>query len=368
MWFILALLAASGASVRALSSSLEDFHAVSACAWGRRNTQYTPTHCIANRPSKLMICSAAKAGKTTVVAMMFAHTNKTQDAVRWLKSKRMASEQGTTWLRYEKDVFNMQPEHAMPEHPIAACSSGGGWLCIMLVRDPLDRALSSFFYTAKSHFCGKWQALAEVVGGAAAAEVGNYTLKQHVRAMVVDQQALQRTHPFASTRNHNWKEHVMPQFSTLLEDLFARLRPAPKQPGDIARDSLQGDVWRAAFGERASPFKLVTVENLASDLMAMDDEFRNGKLGLGSLARGLHSSHWQTKRALATTELVAAASVGAALGPRSRRTSAEANTFVSALCGYPAGFPVPRRYLIGTKACRLSPGTYGKLLAANAGL
>ncbi|KAJ1634050.1 hypothetical protein T492DRAFT_865678 [Pavlovales sp. CCMP2436] len=195
-----------------LAPGARNFRAVSACAWGRRNTQYTPTHCIANRPSKLMLCSTAKAGKATVVAMMIAHTKKTQDAVRWLKSKRMASEPGTT--------------------------CGGGWLCIMLVRDPLDRALSPM---------NKWQALAEVVGSAAAAGAGNYTFKQH-------------------------------------------------HPDDLARDSLQGDVWRAAFGERASPFKLVTVENLSNDLMAVDNEFRNGKLGLGSLSRGSGYAQPEAKR------------------------------------------------------------------------
>ncbi|KAJ1625913.1 hypothetical protein T492DRAFT_879257 [Pavlovales sp. CCMP2436] len=214
----------SAPAARALSSSFEDFRAVSACAWGRRNTQYTPTHCIANRPCKLMLCSAAKAGKTTAAG------------------------------------------------------------CIMLVRDPLDRALSSFFYTARAHCCGNEK----------------FTLNDHISAMVKDQRALQRAHPSASTRNHNWK-----------------------QPGDIARLLLQGDVWQAAFGEHSSPLKLVTVENFNSDLQAVDND---------------------------------------------RKTSAEANTFAFALCGYLAAFPVPRTYPIGTKARRLSPGTYGKLLAANAGL
>ena len=52
-------------------------------------------------------------------------------------------------LHYTHSVFDQQPGRAPPStvEALRKCAPGGGWLCIQLVRSPLDRAISSYIHT-----------------------------------------------------------------------------------------------------------------------------------------------------------------------------------------------------------------------------
>ncbi|KAG8458693.1 hypothetical protein KFE25_012891 [Diacronema lutheri] len=301
-----------------------------------------------------MLCSAPKAGKTTSVALMLAHTNSTRAAERWLADNGKATGMSTRILSYARQVFNSDPDHKMPAHAHAAeqCAAPG-WLCLVLVRNPLDRALSSFFHTAASKMCDRWSELIRVVGDVRKVRAGNYTFRQHVQALERMPQRGGRSGKLGFSKDGWGVGHVLPQYSEWLEPFFARA----------------GETQRAKRGrhDRQPPFKLVPIDLLPHGLAAADAEFRSARLGLGALAVGLHSSHWRSDPgALAAAAARARQTVA---GERQTQGGAHADVFASALCGHPGGLPVPRRARAEARdnkqICAPAPGTYEQMQATN---
>ena len=94
---------------------------------------------VSDSRTKLMVLSSPKAGATLSMRLMLARFNLTAPAYRY----------GRYPLSYTHTVFDKQPGRAPPTtvEDLSLCAPGGGWLCIHLVRSPLDRAISSYIHT-----------------------------------------------------------------------------------------------------------------------------------------------------------------------------------------------------------------------------
>ena len=94
--------------------------------------------------TKLMVLSSPKAGITLSMRLMLARLNLTAAAAA--HGRRSSSGYP---LSHTHQVFHKQPGRAPPStlEDLRPCAPGGGWLCIHLVRSPLDRAISSYIHT-----------------------------------------------------------------------------------------------------------------------------------------------------------------------------------------------------------------------------
>lgn len=241
-----------------------------------------------------------------------------------------------------------------------------GWLCLVLVRNPVDRALSSFFHVAATLLCDRWPELHAVVGDAAKVRAANYTFRQHVQALSLMPQHGSGTQPFSKG---GWGVgHVLPQYSACLKPFFGGADQGKK------------------IYTSEPPYKLLTIDDLPRSLAAADAAFRGSRLGIGQLAVGLHSAHWRSDpgavaafaRAHRTSFEVAgpgvnrAAMLAAIRAHNAAGVDAHADVFASALCGHPGGLPVPRKLSEqsrgSTQICLPAPGTYRAMQATNRAL
>ncbi|KAJ1616322.1 hypothetical protein T492DRAFT_1107404 [Pavlovales sp. CCMP2436] len=260
--------------------------------------------CAVHRPSKLMLCSTAKAGATTVSAIIVGLANKTANYAAWRVSMGYPDRSmlSARINMYRREVLSLEDAHRLPEDKLELCKEQG-WLCIVIVRNPADRLISSFLHIAVTRLGVSWRELLGVVDDAARVAVGNYSLRSHVDALGVT--ALSRT------RRKGSDEHFLPQCSVALT-----CHPGMEQ----------------------GRLKFITVDDVAGGLDAVDQEFRSGALGLRVIANTVTSSHWRSAH-------VAAARSAPALTPRRLAASEllpDVHTFASKLCGMPGGLK-PRR-------------------------
>ena len=94
---------------------------------------------VSDSRTKLMVLSSPKAGATLAMRLMLSRLNLTAPAYGY----------GGYPLSYTHEVFDKQPGRAPPStvEDLGPCAPGGGWLCVHLVRNPLDRAISSYIHT-----------------------------------------------------------------------------------------------------------------------------------------------------------------------------------------------------------------------------
>jgi len=88
---------------------------------------------------KLLLMSSPKAGATLVERLMLARLNLTGEAVRY--------HDGAYPLAYSHAVFQRAKGRMPTAGNLASCAQGTGWLCVDIVRNPLDRAISSYIHT-----------------------------------------------------------------------------------------------------------------------------------------------------------------------------------------------------------------------------
>ena len=91
---------------------------------------------------KLLLVSSPKAGATLVERLMLAALNLTGEAVRYRDGWHYP-------LPYSHGVFQRAKGRMPPAGNMASesCAPGTGWLCVDVVRNPLDRAISSYIHT-----------------------------------------------------------------------------------------------------------------------------------------------------------------------------------------------------------------------------
>jgi len=91
---------------------------------------------VADRPHRLLLLSTPKAGATITTQMMFSFLNLSMAALNYSR-----------WIHdFRQRVFEKQGDH-LPADP---CVCGqDGWLCVHVVRAPLQRAVSSYLYAMR---------------------------------------------------------------------------------------------------------------------------------------------------------------------------------------------------------------------------
>lgn len=95
---------------------------------------------------KLLLISSPKAGATLVERLMLARVNLTGAAVHYKKSSATLKAGGYP-LKYSHEVFQKAKGRMPTPGHVASCAPGTGWLCVAIVRNPLDRAISSYIHT-----------------------------------------------------------------------------------------------------------------------------------------------------------------------------------------------------------------------------
>ena len=111
----------------------------SSCVPLASNGQPISTASVRDDRSRLMVLSSPKAGATLSMRLMLARLNLTA----------LAKGYGGYPLWYTHSVFDRQPGRAPPEsvEALRPCAAGIDWLCIQLVRNPLDRAVSGYIHS-----------------------------------------------------------------------------------------------------------------------------------------------------------------------------------------------------------------------------
>ena len=109
-----------------------------------KNGEISPAASMVDPTIKLLLMSSPKAGATLVERLMLARVNLTGAAVHFKGYP----------LRYSHEVFQQAKGRLPTPGHLASCAPGTGWLCVAIVRNPLDRAISSYIHTLRC-----WKAL-----------------------------------------------------------------------------------------------------------------------------------------------------------------------------------------------------------------
>mmetsp|Transcript_55004 Transcript_55004/g.125179 ORF Transcript_55004/g.125179 Transcript_55004/m.125179 type:complete len:362 (-) Transcript_55004:5-1090(-) len=111
------------------------------------DAQLEPAATMVDEETELLIMSSAKAGATLAERLMFAHLNLTE--------KAMEVHGHIDYPLSYKNIFDKQPGHGSPyrgsprgmDEYVNRCSPTSSWLCLAIVRNPLDRAISSYIHS-----------------------------------------------------------------------------------------------------------------------------------------------------------------------------------------------------------------------------
>ena len=102
--------------------------------------------------TKLLIVSTPKAGATLALRLMLARLNLTAEAARYASSQCLGRGPSAKCLDdyaldYTHGVLSKQPGRSFKRDPTLRSCARKPWLCVKFVRNPLDRAVSSYIYT-----------------------------------------------------------------------------------------------------------------------------------------------------------------------------------------------------------------------------
>ena len=163
---------------------------------GKSGVGVSSSASVRDEETKLMVLSSPKAGATLAMRLMLARLNLTAAAQRYPQYP----------LHYTHAEFNRMQGRTPPRRveDLRPCSSGGGWLCIEIVRNPLDRAISSYLMTLRTPIHLSFAELGDACGPGvpAAACKSNASFAEFARALAA--RALTRTRSEAD-------DHFMPQ-------------------------------------------------------------------------------------------------------------------------------------------------------------
>ena len=112
-----------------------------------------PFASVRDEETKLMVLSSAKAGATLSVRLMLARLNLTAAAHDFSQGEPKQGVLRNFPMGYMLNVFSRARGRTPPKtiNDLRPCVPGGGWLCIEIVRNPLDRAVSSYMFTMSNH-------------------------------------------------------------------------------------------------------------------------------------------------------------------------------------------------------------------------
>ncbi|KAJ1633211.1 hypothetical protein T492DRAFT_837834 [Pavlovales sp. CCMP2436] len=345
-------------------------------------TRFPAVHCALYHPDKLMLCSAPKVASTALFYIIISRSNTTDDFHRWAIQKGYPDPRkvGLTTIvhKFVEQELRCRPDHAPPEDiplfgPGSLCSDPA-WLCILAVRHPADRAVSSYLHGASTKIGAQWPELLETVQDERMVVAGNFSFRQHVAALEL---TARRQH----VARRAGSDHFMPQ-------CYTRFRALCKSQGGQSEEAVRLSGLKLIPGVCAffclllsasvsctltAALTLATlspVDDLVGRLGAADREFRGGTLGLGKVdTRSNHCRSGACDSAVSARQ----ARGRMLLGQVARRSkSALADTHAAALCGKDGGFPVQFiRHsgkivkVAGGHKCRLPHGTYADMQAEN---
>ena len=138
----------------------------------------------------LMIFSSPKAGATLTARIVLARSNLTEEAMSF---------EGIYPLPYSQKVFNRMKGRDPHDFSPADCDANSRWFCAAIVRNPLDRAISSYIHTLRH-----WEELGskfKELGGRADASYAEF-------AAALDRRAALRTTSALDS-------HFMPQWEVV---------------------------------------------------------------------------------------------------------------------------------------------------------
>ena len=156
----------------------------------------SPSASMVDPTIKLLLASSPKAGATLVERLMLARLNLTGAAIRYKNGKGYP-------LAYSHAVFQEQNSRRPKAHHLHNCEQGGDtadWVCITIVRNPLNRAISSYIFTL-SHY----DVIAKEFH-----ELAAVSAKAHNASFSEFSQALTRRAQVTKSRS-NLDDHFMPQ-------------------------------------------------------------------------------------------------------------------------------------------------------------
>ena len=143
------LLAAAGLAAAQTSHAIAGQRQCQPLGDGARCRGVNPDTSMVDPTIKLLLMSSPKAGATLVQRLMLARLNLTGAAVRY---------KGHYPVWYSHNVFMRAKGRLPTPGHLASCAPGTEWLCVDVVRNPLDRAISSYIFTMRhwgfiaSHF------------------------------------------------------------------------------------------------------------------------------------------------------------------------------------------------------------------------
>jgi hypothetical protein len=335
------------------------------CPLAQRLLPWGSRLCAVDHPTKVMLCSTPKAAATTISAVVvLGLANETARYARQTaasRSSRHRSGLGADINRFRTEREHTHPALAAVPHDILKTCARAGWLCALIVRNPADRVISSFLHVALGGLGLKWPELVETVGNERLRTL-SHGLRDHVRALELTARAQNKEGRSRVQRHADG--HYLPQTAKWFDDLY---HPRAKDQAHLS----------------ASLLKLITVDDVAGGLGAVDAEFRGGTLGLRAMAEGLHSRHWRSSRAPSSPRPKSptngsGSAAGASRAPRDAADDThsppsaaapaaatapgpavlDADTPVYQLCGH-------LKPPLGRRTCSMVSNAYGMMQAAN---
>ena len=103
---------------------------------------------LANEKDKLLVAAVAKGGATVATQLMLRREGLLETALRHRGSH------GTGWIHDYRHVYARQPNHRPPRNATATCRDRA-WTCVVILRSPLDRVVSSYQHAMARDRCLK---------------------------------------------------------------------------------------------------------------------------------------------------------------------------------------------------------------------
>jgi len=223
---------------------------------------------LVDHAKRLMLPFSPKGGATVAAQMFYRYEGVYEVAYAYNK-----------WIHeFRLQVFNKQPVHA-PVRCAKVCTSG--WTCVWLVRQPLDRVVSSYQFALSGwkQMAAPWNELTQLKLKGGNADDATESMLGMILATTTFEEFIMALSKRAQTRTTSQADdHFMPQLSTW-------------------RDSDRCNGTPDAHNQSALPVYYVPVECLDGSLIALEHA-----IGVGFNATGLTSSHYNHDKVHASRE------------------------------------------------------------------
>ena len=156
--------------------------------------------CLVDRGNKILLGFSPKGGATVATQLFFRYEGVFEKALEY-----------NSWVHnYRTEVFNEQPNHRRVD--CKDVCSDPSWVCAYVVRQPLDRVVSSYYHTMKTSIWRSWIELKEAAstryppldirGGSAVLTADNVTFSDFLGALRLRARSPQGSQPKSKSDNH----------------------------------------------------------------------------------------------------------------------------------------------------------------------